>query len=135
MGSVLAIDACGTHWPQYGSARDHVVSLQVVLADGRVMEVGRHALADDEAERSQPQRQQLVRRLAELVSREQKVIAQHQPKTLVNRCGYQLDDVLADEHLDLARLLCGSEGTLAIITEATVRTVPRPKHRNWPCCF
>jgi FAD/FMN-containing dehydrogenase len=135
MGSVLAVDASGTHWPQYGSARDHVVSLQVVLADGQVLEVGRHAIADDEAERSHPQRQQLVRRLAELVSREQKVIAQHQPKSLVNRCGYQLDDILADGHLDLARLLVGSEGTLAMITEATVRTVPRPKHRGLALLF
>jgi Fe-S oxidoreductase len=76
-----------------------------------------------------------VRRLAELVSREQKVITQHQPRALVNRCGYQLDDVLTDQHLDLARLLVGSEGTLAIITEATVRTVPRPKHRGLALLF
>lgn len=135
MGSVLAVDASGTHWLQYGSARDHVESLQIVLADGQVMEVGRHAVSDEEAERAQPQRQQLVRRLAELLTREQKVIAQHQPKSLVNRCGYQLDDVLAEGRLDLARLLVGSEGTLAIITEATVRTVPRPKYRGLALLF
>lgn len=135
MGSVLAVDASGTHWPQYGSARDHVVSMQVVLADGQVLEVGRHKLTGTAAEDAVPARQQLVRRLAELVGREQNVIAQHQPKTLVNRCGYQLDDVLGDEHLDLARLLVGSEGTLAIITEATVRTVPRPKQRGLALLF
>lgn len=135
MGSVLAVDASGTHWPRYGSARDHIESLQIVLADGQVMEVGRHAIADAEGEQAHPQRQQLVRRLAELLTREREVIAQHQPKSLVNRCGYQLDDVLADDRLDLARLLVGSEGTLAIITEATVRTVPRPKHRGLTLLF
>ena len=46
MGSVLAIDASGSHWPQYGSARRHVESLQVVLADGAVIEAGRHSLAE-----------------------------------------------------------------------------------------
>ncbi len=135
MGSVLAVDASGTHWPHYGSARDHVESLQIVLADGQVMEVGQHAIADAEGERTNPQRQQLVRRLAELLTREQKLIAQHQPKSLVNRCGYQLADVLAEDRLNLARLLVGSEGTLAIITEATVRTTPRPKHRGLTLLF
>lgn len=135
MGSVLAVDASGTHWPLYGSARDHVVGLQVVLANGQVLEVGRHKLSGADAEDALPPRRQLVGRLAELISREQKVIAQHQPKALVNRCGYQLDDVLGDDHLDLARLLVGSEGTLAIITEATLRTVPRPKQRGLALLF
>jgi len=60
MGSVLAVDASGTHWPQYGSARDHVVSLQVVLADGQVLEVGRQPLADVEAEGTAPAGHKLV---------------------------------------------------------------------------
>ena len=34
MGSVVAIDAGGSHWPRYGSARRHVEELQIVLADG-----------------------------------------------------------------------------------------------------
>ena len=42
----------GQSWPQYGSARDHVVSLQVVLADGRVMEASRHAVTTEEPERT-----------------------------------------------------------------------------------
>ena len=71
-----------------------------------------------------------MRRLAELLRREERTIAEHQPKSLVNRCGYQLHGVLADGQLDLAKLLVGSEGTLALITEATVRTVPVPKHRG-----
>ena len=43
-----------------------------------------------------------------------------------DRCGYQLHDVLTDTGLDLAKLLVGSEGTLAVVTEATLRTVPLP---------
>ena len=37
MGSVVAIDAGGSHWPRYGSARRHVEELQIVLADGTVL--------------------------------------------------------------------------------------------------
>src|SRR3954470_5153374 len=43
MGSVVAIDAGGSHWPRYGSARHHVDELQVVLADGTVLVVGLHS--------------------------------------------------------------------------------------------
>ena len=44
MGSVVAIDAGGSHWPRYGSARRHVEELQIVLADGTVLRVGRHSV-------------------------------------------------------------------------------------------
>src|SRR6188768_57134 len=44
MGSVVAIDAGGSHWPRYGSARQHVEELQVVLADGTPLRVGRHSI-------------------------------------------------------------------------------------------
>src|SRR5689334_17200882 len=43
MGSVVAVDAGGSHWPRYGSARHHVEELQVVLADGTILRVGRHS--------------------------------------------------------------------------------------------
>ncbi len=37
------------------------------------------------------------------------------------------------KQLDLARLLVGSEGTLALFTEATLRTIPLPGGRAWSC--
>ena len=177
MGSVLALDAAGSHWLRYGSARSKVVSMQVVLADGTVLEAGRTPVGDGAAEGSSPAMESsgpsadalasgvqgsmatgawgatpgtsaggsgigsgssssaamsdwatdLPRRLVELLRREAPVIAAHQPQSAVNRSGYHLQDVLQDGQLDLARLLVGSEGTLALITEATVRTDPLPK--------
>ncbi len=56
------------------------------------------------------------------------MIRAHQPKSLVNRSGYELAGVLTDEHLDMPRLLAGSEGTLALFSEITVKTHPLPKH-------
>jgi FAD/FMN-containing dehydrogenase/Fe-S oxidoreductase len=135
MGSVLAVDAAGSHWLQYGSARQHVVSMQVVLADGRVIEAAEHQVDDPAAEPVDPVRQQLVGRVAELIRREEPLIAQHQPRAVLNRCGYCLHDVLNDGKLDLARLLVGSEGTLGLITEARVRTVQVPRYRGLALLF
>jgi anaerobic glycerol-3-phosphate dehydrogenase C subunit len=135
MGSVLALDNSGSHWLRYGSARRHVVSLHVVLADGTDFEASRHPITDAPYVDPVPRRREIVRRLAELIDREKNTIKTHQPKSLVNRAGYHLDGVLADGQLDLARLLVGSEGTLALITQATLRTEPIPKHRGLVLMF
>lgn len=127
MGSVIAIDGAGSHWRRYGSARRHVVSLQVVLADGEVVEVGREPIAPTAG--SSGRKQQIVSQLADLLKQEQQTVAAWQPKSLLNRCGYQLGDVLQDGQLELAKLLSGSEGTLGLITEATLDTQALPRHR------
>src|SRR5262249_50602370 len=48
------------------------------------------------------------------------------PQTAFNRCGYLLHDVTAGGGVNLARVLVGSEGTLAFVTAATLSTVPLP---------
>ena len=62
IGSVLALDNSGSNWLRYGSARRHVVSMQVVFADGEVMEVGRHPVTDDPHRDPDARRRDLVRR-------------------------------------------------------------------------
>lgn len=127
MGSVIALDGSGSHWPQYGSARGRVERLQVVLADGSVIEAEDVPIHQPDAD---PRRGDIVRRLVDLLQRHQPEIIKGQPKSFVNRSGYHVYDVLRDDKFRLADLIVGSEGTLGLITEATVRTDPRPKHRG-----
>jgi Fe-S oxidoreductase len=68
--------------------------------------------------------------LVHLLEENAELIRTHQPRTRFNRCGYLLHDVLTTQHLDLARMLVGSEGTLAVFTEATLRTIPLPLSKS-----
>lgn len=124
MGSVIALDGAGSHWLAYGSARSQVMALQVVSASGEVMEA--KPITFSTTGLPETGARDIARRVAELIGREQPVIEEYRPRSLVNRAGYQLHDVLQGNTLDLAKVLAGSEGTLAIITQATVRIVPRP---------
>ncbi len=145
MGSVIAIDAGGSHWLKYGSARRHVESLKVVLANGEVVRLGQHTLAsagtglasgtvDDLASSGSLESGRTEARLAEQVARlvrdNAELIAQYKPRAPLHRSGYRLDDLLDGDRIDLARLLVGSEGTLGLITEATVATQELPRHRG-----
>jgi len=134
MGSVVAIDAGGSHWRKYGSARRHVEALKIVLADGEALKVGRHPVSKPAADAGEScpatRLDHLVQSVAGLIERHAKLIADYRPQSLVNRSGYTLDDVLADGQLDLAKLLVGSEGTLALIVDATLTVDPLPVHRG-----
>jgi len=130
IGSVIAVDAAGSRWLKYGSARRHVIALQVVLADGQLLEVGREPLADDSGRTAHPRKRELVTRLSRLLADRADLIREQQPKSPLNRCGYNLRDVISDDRLDLAKLLVGSGGTLALITEAILATQPLPRHRG-----
>jgi FAD/FMN-containing dehydrogenase/Fe-S oxidoreductase len=71
----------------------------------------------------------LLERLNAILQEHADSVAQFQPPLLRNSAGYMLRGILQGNQLDLPRLLVGSEGTLAVFTEATLYTLPLPKHR------
>ena len=68
----------------------------------------------------------IARECWSLLTAGQDVIDKALPATPRNRCGYNIAGVCHDNTIDLARLLAGSEGTLAVFTSITLRTVPLP---------
>ena len=128
IGGVIALDSAGSHWPAYGSARQHVESLEVVLASGELVQLATHDVSTAGINNHNVPLPKLLNGVQVILNRYDEFLTTCQPRSLVNRCGYRLDDLLQDDHLSLARLLTGSEGTLGLITAATLRTSPLPSH-------
>ena len=127
MGSVVAVNRLGSRWLRYGSASDRVLRLQVVLASGETIEIGRHNVAQCRRAPEPSRVEQLVCQVAGLLESNQDTITAGRPRSLINSSGYNVYDVLVDGSLDLARLFTGSEGTLGLITEATLAIDPLPQ--------
>lgn len=137
VGSMLALDAAGSHSIRVGSTRDHVVSMEVVLANGQSFEAETESLerlatggADAPIAEDVELKRNLARQLSVLLSDNARLIEQKQPVTQFrNRAGYMLRDVLNGSSVAFPKLLVGSEGTLGLFTKATLKTSAMPAHR------
>lgn len=128
IGGMLANNASGAHALRHGYTREHVKSLRAVLDSGEAVSLGQEPLQDTSGARL-AHLQDILSALGFLLDEKAAVIQSQRPRTPFNRCGYLLHDVLAGNTLDMPRLLVGSEGTLALFTEAVLKTVPLPGSR------
>lgn len=139
LGGMIGNNGCGLHSLVYGSVRDHIIEVKVLLHDGSEAIFGelseeqyRHKCTMQTAEG------EIYREIDKIMSdpENQDSIRRDYPDFTIPRrnTGYALDDLLYGEpftagsgrRINLARLICGSEGTLAIVTEAKLGLVPLP---------
>jgi FAD/FMN-containing dehydrogenase/Fe-S oxidoreductase len=128
IGGMIANNSSGTHSLVYGKTIDHVLELHAVLADGQTIHL--RTLDGDRVEEkcSQKDREgecyRAVRRLAAEYAME---IERRYPRILRRVGGYNLDRFTAGQPFNLAHLLVGSEGTLAVTLEAKLHLEPLPR--------
>lgn len=123
VGGMIATNASGGNAFHHGYTRDHVDGLGVVWDNGSADFIGaRSAVSEQESERTADIRKEVAKLLSLTAER----VAITRTRTPFDRCAYQLHGVLEADGPNLAKLLVGSEGTLAVVTEATLRTVPLP---------
>lgn len=127
LGGGIANNSIGEKSVKYGSTGDYVESLRVILANGEVIEtkpIGRRelnrklGLSTLEGE--------IYRSLDTLIEENTDLIA-GQPgiiKSRRNSVGYNLAAIKTKKGFDLTPLFVGSQGTLGIISEATLKVVP-----------
>jgi FAD/FMN-containing dehydrogenase/Fe-S oxidoreductase len=125
LGGMLATNASGARALKHGYTRDHVAALRLVLDNGDAVATGREPLGPH-ADGASTHWHDILSTVAVLLEQSAVLIREHGPRTAFNRCGYLLRDVLQGDTVDVPRLVVGSEGTLALFTEATLRTVPLP---------
>ena len=130
VGGMVNTDASGQGSVVYGKTRHHVLELTSVLADGTVWQSSpvNNETLDELCQRND--------RVGEIYSTLRQTHAQHKqrvsevfPHLNRNLTGYDLANIVNPEgQLDVNAILCGSEGTLAMISEIKVNLLPIPKH-------
>jgi len=127
VGGCVANNATGAHSLQYGHMGGYVERIEAVLADGSVVEF---ANGVDPQSPTEDRVGALAQECFALLTENEATIEEALPETKRNRSGYNIAGMCHESKIDLARMLASSEGTLAIFTKITMRTVPLPKFKG-----
>ncbi|MBW3572175.1 MAG: FAD-binding oxidoreductase [Gemmatimonadetes bacterium] len=122
MGGIIANNSGGAHTVRYGSARAWIESLDVVLADGT------RATTTRGARDGHPRLREILARVDEVLAEQRDAVEARWPRVRKNSSGYALREYLRSG--DAVDLFVGSEGTLGMVTGATVRLAPVPAARG-----
>lgn len=138
IGGMIGNNSCGARSGIYGSVRDHLLEVDVILSDGSEATFGDIEKETFEQKCKLPNLEgkiyRCIRNILTIAENQQKIM-QFYPDWQVNRrnTGYALDILLQSDlfgygtkKFNLAKLIAGSEGTLAIVTSAKLNLVDIP---------
>jgi FAD/FMN-containing dehydrogenase/Fe-S oxidoreductase len=135
LGGMIGNNSAGARSLVYGKTLDHVRRLQVVFAAGTRADLEPLDLAGwKQRVELRSAEGELYRRVWEVIHEHAAEIRQRFPRILRRVSGYNLDTLCrafdAGRPAGLHQLVIGSEGTLALVTEANLALVPRPSERG-----
>ena len=131
LGGMVGNNSAGMRSIVYGTTADQVLSLRCVLANSETVEL--KALSREEAKRRARHADagaRLLRGALEIGESYADEIKRRFPRMIRRVSGYGLDALVDPETVDLTRLVCGSEGTLAVVTRAGFRLAELPPRRG-----
>jgi FAD/FMN-containing dehydrogenase/Fe-S oxidoreductase len=146
IGGMVGNNSCGSNSVVYRSTREHTLEVKALLSDGSEAIFGSLSPDDFHAKcEGQSLEANIYRTVRSMLGNyeNQQEIRQHFPKPTVERrnTGYAID-LLVDTapftaggpDFNFCRLIAGSEGTLAFITEIKLNVVPLPPRENGLLC-
>ena len=125
LGGMIANNSSGAHVPVYGTTAAHVVSLEIVMADGQIENIGsaHETLRNERA------------RIDHLIRAQTSEMTERWPPGLLKRWpGYGIERFLVSPN-NLTDILAGSEGTLAAIFSAELKISPVPQEKGLGLIF
>ncbi|MFK7759357.1 MAG: FAD-binding and (Fe-S)-binding domain-containing protein [Phycisphaerales bacterium] len=137
VGGCIGNNAAGVHSILYGRTSENVLSIDACMWDGTEIRFG-DASCEQQTAGAERRVREIQHSVARVVEQHTDLIRARYPKTLRRSAGYQLD-VMLDQlegndwdpaGLNLAPLLCGSEGTLAMTLTARLALKPIPKFKG-----
>ncbi len=130
VGGMVANNSAGTRSIKYGLTVDQVLEMTVMLSDGTVTEL--RELNDSELQEKLKLRTlegDIYRAVHQAVTLHEDEIEKRFPKVMRRVGGYNLDAFTGGQPFNLAKLVTGSEGTLAVILDVTLKLHSVPSHR------
>lgn len=133
LGGMISNDAAGQGSLKYGRTSDHVKSLRAVLVDGSVETFGEIKGKDlEQYTKKEGLVGKIYQQIYDLLKINADKVEQIFPKLNRFLTGYDLYHAYNKETdtLNIARLITGAEGTLAVVTDVTVTLTPKPSYRG-----
>ncbi|MCA9362852.1 FAD-binding oxidoreductase [Candidatus Kaiserbacteria bacterium] len=138
IGGSIANNAAGPDSLRHGHCADWVEALDVVLHDGHTYTIKPISYREFKSLIKQDhEHARIAKEVFELISKNEKEIKKNIPDTKKNSAGYPLWSVMpqgvnkfkkGEGTFDLTRLISGSQGTVGIITNITMRAIHIPKN-------
>jgi FAD/FMN-containing dehydrogenase len=125
VGGMIGNNACGSRTLGYGRTSDNVLGVHVLTGTEESLRLGAMRDGLGPATVNAP----VLSDLREIIRGGLGTIRTELGQFGRQVSGYALEHLLPENRFDVARMLVGSEGTLAVVTEATVRLVSEPAHR------
>ena len=131
VGGMVGNNSSGTKSILYGKTVDHVLEAKVLLADGTELLLKELSPEAFNQKAQQKDREgEIYRNIQETIQQNREEIKKRFPKVMRRVGGYNLDEFVYTDRWNLAKLITGSEGTLAVTLEVKINLEPLPKFKS-----